>query len=385
LPAPTLDLSGQIILVIAMQIVFAAASVGGMEAYRIMREVIEEHRAALRALAQRDAQLAEAHEAVRQARGPSEGRYTGEQVGRFQLGQVLGRGAMGEIYAGIDERGQACALKVLAQHLLGNDDALRRFQREAQVISGLDVENIVRVLEVAPPTAAVPYIAMERLEGKDLSALIKDEPVRELDEVVTIMQGLAAGLDVAHEHGVVHRDLKPSNVYAASVGGRVVWKLLDFGVSKLHGSEATLTAAHVVGTPGYMAPEQAAGGEVDLRADVYALGVLAYRLLTGRPAVVPGNPQAMFNEVMNRMPPRPSGIIVMSAEIEAVLAIALAKSRADRFATAGELARAFADAAAGKLPATYVERAATLLRATPWGGWTRVTRGRPTVPTPVTR
>jgi hypothetical protein len=88
---------------------------------------------------------------------------------------------------------------------------------------------------------------------------------------------------------------------------------------------------------------------------------------------------------MHRMPPRPSGIVVMSAEIEAVLAIALAKSRADRFATAGELASALADAAAGKLSAAYVERSTSLLRATPWGGWVRVTRGRPTTPTPVTR
>jgi serine/threonine-protein kinase len=250
------------------------------------------------------------------------------------------------------------------------------------VISGLDVPNIVRMLDVSPPGAAIPYIAMERLDGKDLSALIKEQPVRDVSEVATIMRGIAAGLDAAHALGVVHRDLKPSNVFAARRGNGVVWKILDFGVSKLQGGEATLTASHLVGTPGYMAPEQAKGGDVDRRADIYALGVLAYRLLTGRPAIVPGNVSAMINEVMNRMPPKPSEMARISSDVEAVLAIALAKSPSDRFATAGELATALSAAAASKLSPALVERAASLIRATPWGGWVSSSRGRATIPTP---
>src|SRR5205823_10091321 len=129
-----------------------------------------------------------------------------------------------------------------------------------------------------------------------------------------------------HDAGVVHRDLKPANVFAASTGGTVTWKILDFGVSKVFAPDATLTAGQVVGTPGYMAPEQARGESVDRRADVYALGVIAYRLLTGRPAVMPGDVPQMLHEVVFRMPPQPSTLANIPPPIEAVLAIALAKS-----------------------------------------------------------
>jgi serine/threonine-protein kinase len=120
-----------------------------------------------------------------------------------------------------------------------------------------------------------------------------------------------------------------------------------------------------------MSPEQAKGGDIDRRTDVYALAVVTYRLLTGRPAVVPGDVAAMVHEVVYRMPPSPSQLVSLSGQVEAVLAVGLAKSRDDRFQTAGEFAAALAEAAASVLPQAMQDRAAAILRRTPWGHWAR--------------
>ena len=382
-PIGALGHGGQVVVLVVLQSIMVGAVVGGADAHRTMRRVIDDHDAAVRALSVRDAQLAEAHAANKAARAPGDGRYTGQQVGSFTLGRVLGRGAMGEVYAAEGSGGAPAAVKVLAASLLGDDGALRRFQREARVIAAIDSPHIVRMLEVSPPDATFPYLAMELLEGSDLADLLKDRPVREPAEVAAIVRAVAAGLDAAHDAGVVHRDLKPANIFASTAAaagarGAVTWKILDFGVSKLTSGDATVTLGNLVGTPGYMAPEQARGEAVDRRADVYSLGVVAYRLLTGRPAIVPGDVPAMIHEVVYRNPPRPSELVAMPEAVEAVLAIALAKDRADRFATAGELAAALAAAASGTASPALAERAANVLRGSAWGRW----RGRrPTVTT----
>ena len=147
-----------------------------------------------------------------------------------------------------------------------------------------------------------------------------------------------------------------------------MWKILDFGVSKLVDRGGTLTHGHIVGTPGYMAPEQAvADGSVDQRADLYALGVIAYRVLTGRPAFTGRDVPAILHAVVYDTPPRPSEIAPIPEELDAVLAIAMAKRAADRFEDADQLAAAFAAAAAGTLDRTLRDRADALLRANPWG------------------
>jgi serine/threonine-protein kinase len=261
---------------------------------------------------------------------------------------------------------------VLAVHLLGDDSAVRRFHREARVIAGLDAPNIVRMIEVSPPGTPVPFLAMERLDGEDLAARLKVRPLWAGPEVASLIAQIAAGLEAAHAAGVVHRDLKPSNLFAArTAGGGETWKVLDFGVAKLSAADATLTAGHVVGTPGYMAPEQARGEDLDARADVYALAVIAYRLLTGRPVVVPGELPAMIHEVVFKMPPAPSQLAAVSPEVEAVLAIGLAKGRGQRFASAHELAAALSDAVEGHLAHGIVTRAAAIEARTPWGQWVR--------------
>jgi serine/threonine-protein kinase len=367
---PLFSTAAQLGALVMFQVLVVIATVGGRDSKRTMERVLAEHHAAQRALVQRDALLAEAHARVRDARGAREGRYSGEQLGRFALGVVLGRGAMGEVYDATDDAGKPVAVKVLAAHLAHDPKILARFQREARAIGALDAPNIVRMIEVSPPDARVPYFAMEKLDGRDLGELIQQQPRRELAEVVAIVVAVAAGLDAAHAAGVIHRDLKPANIFAAGE----TWKILDFGVSKLTAPDATATADHVLGTPGYMAPEQARGEVVDRRADVYALGVVAYRLLTGTPAIVPSDFPAMIHEVVYRMPPRPSAAADLPAAVEAVLAIALAKAPADRFATAGELAVALVAVAADAPPAAIIARADAILAKTPWGAWQRKPR-----------
>jgi len=362
----------QIATLVLLQLIALAALAGGRAAQRSTRDVLDQHHRALRDLAQRDAQLAEARADAQAARaGGGEGRYTGQQVGDFRLGAVLGRGAMGEVYAA--ERigdGATCAVKVLAAHLLSDDAAHRRFAREAGIISALASPYVVRVLAVSPRDAALPFLAMERLDGIDLAQLVKQQPVRRLDEVVELATQVAAGLDAAHHAGVIHRDLKPQNLIAVGAATRT-WKILDFGVSKWIDGDGTMSHDRIVGTPGYMAPEQARGEPVTARTDVYALGVIIYRLVTGAPAVIPGDLPAMLHEVVYRVPVQPSRLAEVSAEVEAVLAVALAKAPADRFESAGALAAALAAAAAGRSLEDVGARAAALLARSPWGGWLR--------------
>ncbi len=277
---------------------------------------------------------------------------------------------MGEVYAAEKVGDPApLAMKILAPHLLSDKSARERFLRESAIVSALASKHVVRVLAVSPPNDVLPYIVMERLEGTDLAMLLKRHRVRPLDEVQQIIAHVAAGLDAAHKAGIIHRDLKPSNIFATGEGSHRIWKLLDFGASKWRDGEGTLTQGNIVGTPGYMAPEQAQGRTVDQRSDVYALGVILYRLLTGVPAIVPRDMPAMLQEVAFRMPVQPSKRAQVSPQLEAVLAIALAKSPTHRFATAGELAEAFATAREDRLDRALLRRAEGLLQDAPWGEW----------------
>jgi serine/threonine-protein kinase len=182
-----------------------------------------------------------------------------------------------------------------------------------------------------------------------------------------MVQQIAAGLTVAHTTGVVHRDLKPHNLFLAEQGGVLTWKLLDFGVSKLADSGGTLTAGHVIGTPGYMAPEQAKSEDVDQRADVYALAAIAYRCLTGHPPFTGKDVPTTLYDVVYKMPTRPSLLVELPADVDRALALGMAKQRGERLASAAELADVLTRAAAGELAPALRARADALIARHAWG------------------
>jgi len=324
----------------------------------------------VRRSAQREALVLEVRQALDGALkvgGP--GRFSEQTLGSYRLGAVIGRGGMGEIYDAVHtQTGATAAVKLLSLDALANSGTLRRFLREARIAAGLESPHVVKVLEIADPTTTpVPYIAMERLVGVDLAQYLRDRRLLSLAECAQLVAQVADGAAAAHAAGVTHRDLKPQNIFRSQTeGGDTVWKILDFGVSKLGARRGTITAGHVVGTPAYMPPEQASGETVDHRADIYALAAVAYRALTGRPPAA-GRREAILHDVVHAQPAKPSRLADVPVDVERVLAIGLAKRRGDRFATVRELADAFVAAVAGALPSELRARADELLARRPWG------------------
>jgi serine/threonine-protein kinase len=327
---------------------------------------IEQHDRVVRSLAHRDALLSEARQDLAQAmQAGGIGRWTDEVLGSFRLGRVLGRGAMGEVYeavrVGTEEH---AAVKLLHPHVLAQLELVQRFLREARIVAALTAPNFVRVLDVSPPDARVPWLAMERLTGHDLAEHLREHKRMGTKAVLTMLRQVGLGLDAARAAGVVHRDLKPRNLFLSSRGE--IWKILDFGVARIAGEE-TLTKDQIVGTPNYMAPEQANGTAVTHKTDLFALGVIAYRALTGRPAFEGEATAEVLYKVVHSMPPRPSEVVELAPQLDLVLAIAMAKDPADRFETSADFAQAVDAAARGRLDAALQTRAERLLARLPWG------------------
>ena len=331
--------------------------------------------AAMREMRTREAQLEEANRdldfLMRMASGRA-GPYTGLMAGRYAIRHLIARGAMGEVYAATDtDGGGDAAIKLLQSSMLRDEQLVARFLREGEAASKLDGPNVVTIYEVGTIGAnGAPYIAMELLRGHDLAWHLRQRGALPLDEVVALGDQVARALEAARKAGIVHRDLKPQNLFLAQQNAAApLWKILDFGVSRLAGSSGTLTMDLIVGTPGYMSPEQAAGGkEVTHRSDVFSFGAVLYRTLTGQPPFSgPDTPQILY-QVVYRSPARPSQLVPgLPPDVEIVLAIALAKDPAERFASALEMAEAFRSASRGTLDPSFRVHAQTLLAALPWG------------------
>jgi serine/threonine-protein kinase len=358
----------QVAIVCIIEFLYFIAFFTARASQRVTFEAMSKLEQAVRSVSQRDAMLAEARAELDRALkigGP--GRFTEQQVGSFKLGVLIGRGGMGEVYEAraVNDQREA-AVKLLHAGTLADPTHVQRFLREAETAARLDCPNVVRVLEVGTTAAQIPFLAMERLRGTDLAHQLRRHRKIGLPQALVLVDQIATGLEAARTAGIVHRDLKPHNVFLAEAEGVRRWKILDFGVSKSGGS-GTLTKGHVVGTPAYMAPEQARGEDVDHRADVYSLAAILYRSITGHPAFSGKDVPSTLYDVVYRIPTQPSILASVSTDVDRVLGIGLAKNPRDRFETAIELARWFAAAVETRLDPEQRRRADEVIARYPWG------------------
>ncbi len=368
--ADAMALHEQVITQAIVQVLYLCSFLVARSSRRETLNAVAELERAVRSVSQREALLLEARQDLDLAlRVGGPGRYTEQVVGSFTLGVLIGRGGMGEVYEGIRVTDKSrAAIKLLHAHVLANPGHVQRFEREIEVAASLEVANVVKVLEFGRTQGELPYLAMERLQGHDLAYHLRKRRRLSLGKTVEMVRQIGAGLSAARAAGIVHRDIKPQNLFLAELGvGRPVWKILDFGVSKLAEHSGTLTKGHVVGTPGYMAPEQARGKNVDYRADIYALAAISYRALTGRPPFSGKDLPTTLYEVVYSMPLRPSHLAELPADVDIVLAIGMAKDREARFESGEELATALANAGRGELEAATLCRGRAVLAKNPWG------------------
>ncbi|HET9987786.1 MAG TPA: serine/threonine-protein kinase, partial [Kofleriaceae bacterium] len=355
--------STYVIAAVFVEATYAFAYLTGRHQRRISLNSIEQLQRATRVASQRAALLDEVRADLERAQHATAGRHTGDTVGEYRLAMVLGRGAHGEVY---DARhvttGAPAAVKVLHLEHRADPTTLARFVREVQATSALDSPHIVRALATSEPDAAVPYLAMERLEGMTLADQLRRTPVLSPADVLRLVTQVGAAIDAASAASVTHRDLKPQNLFA--VGD--TWKVLDFGVASLGAQGGTLTRGGIVGTPHYMAPEQARSTKVDARTDLYALGAIAYRALTGRNPFGGNDVPSILYSVVNTMPVAPSALVALGRDVDRWTALALAKDPALRWPTGTTMATQLEAALRGVLDEKSRAAADRVIGHTPW-------------------
>jgi serine/threonine protein kinase len=252
---------------------------------------------------------------------------------------------MGEVWEARHERTKGrVAIKLLLADLGRHEGVLQRFQREVEITSGLNHPNIVRISDADKLRSGRPFLVMEFLEGHDLSEVARRAEPLGLADTVEIVEQVATGLQAAHDRSVVHRDLKPANIFVVPLPGtgRMLVKILDFGISKaLDGLSQLTQSRNMMGTPNYMAPEQATRGasSVDARADQFSLAAIAYELLTGRMAFAGDGIMNVIFKVINETPPSfSSWDIMMPPGVEGTVMKGLSKLPTERFGTVREFA-----------------------------------------------
>ena len=260
-----------------------------------------------------------------------------EKIGRYEIKGELGRGGFATVYRAWDPRFEReVAIKFMPPELIHSDPQFRlRFEREAKIIAQLEHPAIVPVYDVGEENYQ-PYFVMRYMSGGSLSERIKSR-VFTIEEAVKILEQLAPGLDEAHSKGIVHRDLKPANILFTN---RNVPLISDFGIAKFSQGEVSgnMTGSAIIGTPAYMAPEQASGDAIDGRVDIYALGVILYEMVTGRQPYQADTPLGLaLKHITEPVPHILETNPNLPKWMEKVISTAMAKNREDRFSSAVEL------------------------------------------------
>ncbi len=265
--------------------------------------------------------------------------------GRYQLGQLIGRGGMAEVHVALDTRlGRTVAVKIMRADLANDDIFLARFRREAHAVAQMNNPNIVNIYDSGEELVSsesgdaerLPYIVMEYVKGQTLRDIIKVNGALSQRDCEQVMLGVLNALDYSHRMGIIHRDIKPGNIMISDQG---VVKVMDFGIARaLDDSAATMTQSQgVVGTAQYLSPEQARGETVDMRSDLYSAGCVLYEMLTGRPPFTGDSAVAIAYQHVSEAATPPSAVIPGLPKMwDNICAKAMAKDRQNRYATATE-------------------------------------------------
>jgi serine/threonine protein kinase len=275
----------------------------------------------------------------------------GQQVGAYRIAKLLGVGGMGRVYKGVHPSiGSRVAVKVLSRECADRPDLVERFFSEARAVNMIRHESIVNVLDLAQLPDGRPYIIMEYLDGAPLSDIVGKRGPLPLGGLARLIAEVLDALAAAHAKGIVHRDLKPDNIYVTPAGRP---KVLDFGIAKLRpemGGSSTQTGS-LLGTPHYMSPEQALGKPVDLRTDIYAMGVILFECACGRRPFVAESLFDLLRKHVDEPPPPPRSLRPdMPPALEQVIMYALAKDPNHRFQSCVDLANALMQATQGLPP-----------------------------------
>jgi serine/threonine protein kinase len=285
---------------------------------------------------------------------------------RYLLEKRLGRGAMGQVYRARDQNlvTRSVAIKtvrpdILSDEMLQEGEAIARFEREARAAASIRHPNVVDVTDFGKSPDGVFFLVMEYVDGESLYQLLRREGTLDIQRTITILGQVVAGVEAAHDEGILHRDLKPANIFimqrirrtgssSGSAGGQVRWggssgtdgfvKVGDFGLAKIiHAEQSDATSAAgpesrgIIGTPEYMAPEQMQTGvQLDARADIYALGAIAYHMLGGRPPFIGDLAQLVAQKLMQSPPSLQSLRSDIPAEVDRVILRALSREATGR-------------------------------------------------------